>query len=273
MVDLNVGLAATLSAQPRKKEEALAAGWIAIYGSAAADTFPQAEASFREVLQHDPEQVSAMLGIAAHHIIAVGNLVVPGREPYLAEADDLLNRVLVRQPESSPAYYYRGLLQKLRGELQPALTSFERSLALNPSFAPAYGQIGQVLTSLGRPAEGLEQIRYAMRLSPQDPTMPSWDVFAGQAELELGHDAEGLEWLLRAVALSPNSRYGNGSLAAAYALVGDHANAELYAARFMALTKGVSDQRRLELFGAFLPPPAPHRISDGLRIALASSGG
>jgi DNA-binding winged helix-turn-helix (wHTH) protein/TolB-like protein len=273
MVDLNNRLVAARPPHERNIQEMVAAGWGALYGTTASNTFPQAEAAFREALKRDPDQISAMLGLAAHHIIAVGNLVVPEREPYLAQADELLDRILIREPGLSAPYYYRGLLQKLRGELQPALTSFERSVAIDPSFAPAYGQIGQVLTSLGRPAEGLEQIRYAMRLSPEDPTMPSWDIFAGQAELELGHDAEGLQWLLRAVALSPGSRYGIGSLAAAYALIGDHANAELYAAKFKALTKGVSNQRRLELFGAFLPPPSPHRNAEGLRLALGDSGG
>jgi len=273
MVNLKNGLVPTPAGQPLKNEELLALGWSALYGSASADTFRQAEASFREVLRRNPEQTSAMLGLAAHHIIAVGNLVVPEQEPFLGEAEDLLNRTLIREPELSPAYYYRGLMQKLRGELRPALTSFERSIDLNPSFTPAYGQVGQVLTSLGRAAEGLEQIRYAMRVSPQDPTMPSWDIFAGQAELELGHDAEGLEWLLRAIALSPNSRLGNGAVAAAYALVGDHANTRRYAEKFKTLTKGVSNRRRLDLFGVSLPPPSPHRNAEGLRIALGDSDG
>jgi DNA-binding SARP family transcriptional activator/TolB-like protein len=271
MINLNKERIETRSSQPRKMEEVLAAGWGALYASAAADTLPLAEASFREALQRDPEQLSAMLGLAAHHIIAVGNLAVPQREPYLGDAEQLIERILLRRPESSAAYYYRGLLQKLRNEPQPALASFERSVALNPSFAPAYGQIGQVLTSLGRAEEGLEQIRYAMRLSPQDPTMPSWDIFAGQAELELGHDEEALQWLLRAVALSPNNRLANGALAAAYALAGDRATAELYTTKFKALTRGVSDERRLQLFGAFLPLPAPHRTADGLRTALGNS--
>lgn len=264
---------ATRPPQPQTMDEIVAAGWAALYGSTAANsTLPQAEALFREALQHDPENVSAMLGLAAQHIIAVGNLVVPEPEPYLGDAAELIDRILVRNPESSAAHYYRGLLQKIRAELQPALASFTRSVALNPSFAPAYAQIGQVLTSLGRAEEGLDQIRYAMRLSPQDPTMPSWDIFAGQAELELGHDKEALEWLLRAVALSPNSRLANGSLAAAYALAGDRATAMLYTTKFKALTEGVSNERRLQMFGAFLPLPSPHRTAEGLRAALGDSG-
>jgi DNA-binding SARP family transcriptional activator/TolB-like protein len=271
MAYLNSGFIAKGPSQLRTTEEMLAAGWSAIYASAASSSLPQAEASFREVLQREPDRIPAMLGLAAHHIIAVGNLFVPEREPYLDQADDLLGRILLRSPDSSAAHYYRGLSQKLRGEMQLALTSFTRSAALNPSFAPAYGQIGQVLTSLGRALEGLDQIRYAMRLSPQDPTMPSWDAFAAEAELELEHDAEAIQWLLRAVALSPNSRYANGELAAAYALAGDRARAELYARKFKALTEGVSNDRRLELFGASLPPPSRHRTADGLRLALGDA--
>jgi TolB-like protein len=259
--------------QPRTTEEIVAAGWAAVYGSATANnTLLGAEALFREALQRDPKDFSATLGLAAQHIIAVGNLVVPDREPYLGEAAELLERILVRDPESSSAYYYRGLLQKIREELQPALASFTRCVTLNPSFAPGYGQIGQVLTSLGRAEEGLDQIRYAMRLNPQDPTIPSWDIFAGQAELELGHDKEALEWLLRAIALSPNSRLANGTLAAAYALAGDTAASMLYTTKFRTLTEGLSNERRLQLFGAFLPSPSPHRTADGLRAALGDSG-
>jgi DNA-binding SARP family transcriptional activator/TolB-like protein/Tfp pilus assembly protein PilF len=265
--------AATRPPQPPTIDEMVAAGWAALYGSAGANsTLLQAEALFRKALQRDPENPSAMLGLAAQHIIAVGNLVVPEPEPYLGDAAELIDRILVRNPESSAAHYHRGLLQKIRAELQPALASFERSVALNPSFAPGYAQIGQVLTSLGHPEEGLDQIRYAMRLSPEDPTMPSWDIFAGQAELELGHDKEALEWLLRAVALSPNSRFANGSLAAAYALAGDSATAMLYTTKFKALTEGVSNERRLQMFGAFLPLPSPHRTAEGLRAALGDSG-
>ena len=269
--DLNRERTEARSSQQRKMEEVLAAGWGALYASADADTLPLAEASFREALQRDPEQISAMLGLAAHHLIAVGNLAVPQREPYLGDAEKLIDRVLVRRRESSSAFYYRGLLQKLRGEPQSALASFTRSAALNPSFAPAYGQMGQVLTSLGRVEEGLDQIRYAMRLSPQDPSMPSWDVFAGQAELELGHDAEALEWLLHAVALSPNSRLAIGTLASAYALAGDQTNSELYTMKFKALTKGVSNEQRLQLFEATSWSPSPHRTTDGLRVALGNS--
>jgi DNA-binding SARP family transcriptional activator/TolB-like protein len=263
----------TRPSQPRTTEEIVAAGWAAVFGSSAANnTLLGAEALFREALQRDPKNFSAALGLAAQHIIAVGNLVVPEREPYLGEAAELLDQLLVRDPESSSAYYYRGLLQKIREELQPALASFTRCVTLNPSFAPGYGQIGQALTSLGRADEGLDQIRYAMRLNPQDPTMPSWDIFAGQAELELGHDKEALEWLLRAVALSPNSRMANGTLAAAYTLAGDTASAMLYTTKFKALTEGLSNERRLQMFGAFLPSPSPHRTADGLRTALGDSG-
>lgn len=271
-INLNKQRTATRPPQPQTTDELVAAGWSALYGSSAANsTLPPAEKLFREALRRDPERLSAMIGLAAQHIIAVGNLMVAEREPYLGEAAELLDRVLVRNPESSAAYYYRGLLQKLLQELQPALASFTRSIALNPSFAPAYGQIGQVLTSLGRAEEGLDQIRYAMRLNPQDPTMPSWDIFAAQAELELGHDKDALEWLLRAIALSPNSRMGNGTLAAFYALAGDRASAKLYAAKFKTLTEGLSDQQRLQMFGAFLPQPSAHRTADGLRTALESS--
>jgi tetratricopeptide (TPR) repeat protein len=260
------------SAPERSRGDQLVAdGWRDIFTSATADTLSRAEARFREALRQDPNRPNAMLGLAAQHIIAVGNLAVSQPDPYLADADQLIDRLLTRLPNWSPAYYYRGLSLKLRGELRPALAAFEHSAALNPSFAPAYAQIGQVLTSLGNIEEGLGQIRYAISLSQDDPTLANWSIFAAWAELERRNDDAAFALLFRAIALSPDSRLGHGSLAAAYALAGDRLNAEHHARKFKALTEGVSDRRRLELFGAFLPPPSPHRVAEGLRAALEGS--
>jgi DNA-binding SARP family transcriptional activator/TolB-like protein/Tfp pilus assembly protein PilF len=252
--------------------ELVSAGWAAMFGNASDYAMAQAEKAFREALRRDPERLRAMLGLAGHHIEMVGNMRTPEREPYLSEAEELLEAILKRNPQAAAPYFYLGILHKLRGELAPALDSFEHSTTLNPSFAPGYAHKGAVLTRLGRMDEALEQIRYAMRLSPKDPKMRMWVLFAGWAELERGHDEAAFEWLFRALALNPESAQANASLAAAYALTGDGDNAAKYAAKFRQLTPGFSDQQRLEGFGARSKNPAtPHRLLDGCRLALAAS--
>jgi tetratricopeptide (TPR) repeat protein len=252
--------------------ELVSAGWAAMFGDASDYAMAQAEKAFRGALQRDPQRLRAMLGLAAHHLEMVGNLRTPEREPYLSEAEQLLDQVLKRNPQASPPYFYLGILHKLRGELEPALDSFEHSTTLNASFAPGYAHMGNVLIRLGRMDEGLDRIRYAMRLSPKDPKMRMWVLFAGWAELERAHDEAAFDWLFRALALSPESAHVNGSLAAAYALAGDQANAAKYAAKYRQLTPDFSDRQRLEGFGEGARKPAlPHRLLDGARLALAST--
>ena len=76
---------------------------------------------------------------------------------------------------------------RLRREWANVPPLLERELAINPSHAVSYAALGHALIRLGRPAEGLEHVRYAMRLSPKDPALHYWLSFAGAAELELKH--------------------------------------------------------------------------------------
>jgi len=248
----------------------VATGRNAMAASSLQDSLPEAEAAFRAALEQDPELIGAMVGLAAHHVVAVGNLVeLPG--PKLDEAEDLLARVLRKRPEWQPANFYRGILYNLRGELEAALESFARSVTTNPSFAPGYGQMGRMLTRLGRIEEGLEQIAYAMRLSPKDPDFVIWALFAGWAELERGQDAAALEWLTRAAGLNPKLALVHASLAAVHALTGDRANAERHAEKLRELTPAFTDEQRVAQMGGSLQRPAPHRLVDGVRLALAGS--
>ena len=160
------------------------------------------------------------------------------------------------------------MLQNLRAELRPALHSFEHGVALNPSFAPGYAQIGNMLIQLGRFDEALDKIQYAIRLSPKDPALWFWARCAGWAELERGHDDAAFEWLFRAAALGRKSPLVHVTLAAAYALAGDRSDAERYALRYSELTPSLSNEQRLAYFSD--ASQRPRRLAAGARLALAS---
>jgi len=267
----NRGRIASIQSDRPEISNLLATGWAAIFGSSTADTLPIAEAAFSEALRRDPDLPSALVGLAAHHVTMVGNLFTVDRGHYLDEAEQLLDHALRQVPEKSPAYFYLGILHRLRAELEPALEAFAHSTDLSPSFAPGYAHKGSVLTRLGLMNEALDQIYYAMRISPKDPNFPVWAQFAGTAELERGRDAAALEWYLRALAVSPRNRVVHALLAGAYALTGDTAKAAEYTAKFRQLTASFSDAQRLDMLGAsWKRPEEPHRLLDGYRLALAT---
>src|SRR5215471_10866649 len=108
---------------------------------------------------------------------------------------------------------------------------------------PAQGQIGNLLTRIGQPQKGLEQILQTIRVAtPNDPTTGYWYLFAADAELELGHDRAALDWALRANAFMPGSALVQAWLASISATAGDKSNA---AKSVAALTKMAPDRTRL----------------------------
>jgi len=250
-------------------EELLAKGWSIVFRNHTAGNAKGADRLFQQTLERQPDNVSAMIGLAAYHIATVTNLEVVTREPSLGIAQALLERVIAKRPHVSTAHHFHGLLLRLRGELQPALEAFTRAIELNPSLATAYAGAGHVLSRLGRPQEALEQIRYAMRLSPKDPQLGVWSVYAGLSELGLGREDAALEWLARAAALSPRTPFVYAALASAHALKGDPVAAARHVAELKRLAPLFDEAALLEWFvGPGGEQGHASRFIEGLRLAL-----
>ena len=99
--------------------------------------------------------------------------------------------------------------------------SYRRALEINPSFASAYAHIGHTLIQLGQSGEGIEQIRYALRLSPRDAARSHWFRFLGEGEAEAGHLRSAVEILGRSYMLNPKQPLTLRAFAAVHALLGN----------------------------------------------------
>jgi DNA-binding SARP family transcriptional activator/TolB-like protein len=256
--------------------ELVARGYLALHRGAIRENLTTAMTSFDEALRRDPHYQPALLAVARVHIIAAANFIDLDFSPDLGKAEQLVNEALAKSPNSISALYSLALLQKYRRQYHAAIRSLQRCLELNPSFLPAQGQIGNLLTRIGQPQKGLEQILQTIRVAtPNDPTTGYWYLFAAEAELELGHDRAALDWALRANAFMPGSPLVQAWLASIYTTIGDKSNAAKYVA---ALTKMAPDRTRLfmnrpmEGTNNVIGRRGP-RILDGLRLALGSSLG
>jgi DNA-binding SARP family transcriptional activator/TolB-like protein len=255
--------------------ELVGRGYLALHRGSTRENLSDAMTSFDEALRRDPHYQPALLAVARVHIIAAMNFVDLDFSPDLGKAEQLLNASLAKSPNSISALYSLALLQKYRRQYQASMRSLQRCLELNPSFLPAQGQIANILTRIGQPQKGLEQILRTIRVAtPNDPTIGIWYLFAAEAELELGHDRAALDWALRANAVMPGSALVQAWLASIYTAIGDKSNAAKYVA---ALTKIAPDRTRL-----FMNRPIENtnvtgrrgpRIFDGLRLALGASLG
>ena len=256
--------------------ELVARGYLALRRGTIRENLTDAMTSFDEALRRDPHYQPALLAVARVHIIAAANFIDLDFSPDLGKAEQLVNEALAKSPNSISALYSLALLQKYRRQYHAAIRSLQRCLELNPSFLPAQGQIGNLLTRIGQPQKGLEQILQTIRVAtPNDPTTGDWYLFAAEAELELGHDRAALDWALRANAFMPGSPLVQAWLASIYTTIGDKPNAAKYVA---ALTKMAPDRTRLfmnrpmEGTNNVIGRRGP-RILDGLRLALGSSLG
>ena len=159
----------------------------------------------------------ALVGIASELTMGSLNYLLD-REPSLARAEELLHKALRINPRSVSANYWMGMVEKAHGRYESAVKSFQHAIAIGPSFAPAYAQTGIALTLLGRSDDAMPYIEYAMRLSPKDPIMRFWAMFAGATELERGNDKAALQWFEKSAAFTPQSPSLQMYFAGAYAL-------------------------------------------------------
>jgi DNA-binding SARP family transcriptional activator/TolB-like protein len=275
MVSIEINRLATLRTRDKVRaelttRELVARGYWALQRGNTQENLAAALSWFNEALQREPHNEAALLAVARVQVSGTMNFIDFGPPPDLAATERVLNEALRKYPNSISALYSLALLHKHRRDYEASLRLLQRCLEINPSFLSAQGQMGDVLTRLGQPERGLEQILQTIHAAtPNDPGLGYWYLFAAEAELELGHDQEALAWALRADTFMPGSPLVEVWLASIYATVGDKPNAAKYVA---ALTKAAPERMR-----AFLerqpgvPDPNWHglKIFKGLRLALS----
>ena len=124
---------------------------------------------------------------------------------------------------------------------------------------------------MARATEGLEHIRYAMRLSPKDPAFAIWLEFAGSAQLELGQYREASDDFRRSIALTPDYPRPWAGLVAAQALAGEIDAARLSVDRLGKLAPNLTARQLFQRFGR-LNSHSPW-LQQGLWRVLAEAAG
>jgi TolB-like protein/Tfp pilus assembly protein PilF len=227
-----------------------------------------AERYFTQALERDPSARRAIVGLAAHYIQVVTYGLAPDPSAYLTKAETMLKGQIERWPRIPGAHYYLGAIHRTRGEWEDAVKMLERELALNPSHAPSYAAIGYALVRLGRADEGLEHVRYAMRLSPKDHLTAYWLSFAGAAELEVGRTDKAIEHLTNSRSRNPSYGLTLQTLAAAYAVSGDLAQARSVLKDLHKLGPQFSRERLIARYGDPSTTDRPSNLRRGLQLAL-----
>jgi tetratricopeptide (TPR) repeat protein len=123
-------------------------------------------------LQVDSRNVPALSVMASKYVEPVINAQSLNPQAAIRQADELATQALATDPGSYEAHLVKAYILTAQNRTEEGIVEAERSLALNPSFIPAYVALAEASNFAGRPDRALEFANTAIRLSPRDPLLP-----------------------------------------------------------------------------------------------------
>jgi tetratricopeptide (TPR) repeat protein len=155
-----------------------------------AGRLPEAEALYRQVLQVQPDQPTALhyLGVIAHQIGKHEAAV-----QYIAQALQL-------NPHDVDGHNNIGEAYRALGRVEEAMAHYRQALALQPSLAEAHNNLGNLLRDQGKLEEAVASYRQALALKPW---YAEGHVNLGMAFQEQGKLDEAIGLYRHALALKP----------------------------------------------------------------------
>jgi TolB-like protein len=234
----------------------------------------QARNFFDRALELDPDNVEALVGIAAVDTAIAGNFLADDARERFAAAETALVRALSLAPRHALAHMFLGCVKFCSNRAAQGIAECEHALALNPNLAEAHAFIGIAKIFVDRAAETETHIHEALRLSPRDEGAARWMNWAGLAKLHLGSDAEAAEWQYRCLKANPNFPIAQFQLAAALALLGELDEARTAGKAGLALDPTFTI-RRFKAYpyeGDAAFRAASRRIIQGMRLAGVPEG-
>ncbi|MHA1530305.1 MAG: adenylate/guanylate cyclase domain-containing protein [Alphaproteobacteria bacterium] len=152
------------------------------------------------------------------------------RDATLEEIGAELEQALALDDNDADVHRVLAALCIARNDLTKSRYHQERALALNPNYDLVVVQMGELLTWLGNPEEGIEWIRKAMRLNPHHPER-FWS-HLGKAHFTARQYAEAIEAFMH---LSSTDHIHHAFLAASYGWLGDSTAASAHISRIQVL--------------------------------------
>jgi TolB-like protein len=224
---------------------------------------------FERSLALDPNNIDAMVFVAAVHIVIGAGFQADDRAAHLAVAETTLTKALSHAPNHAFAHLALGVVQSSTNRVAQGVAEYKRALALDRNLADAHALIGEARTYMGRAVETEAHINEAFRLSPRDILAFNWLQLIGYAKLQLNADAEAVSYFRRSIEANRNYPVTHFVLAAALALLGSQDEARAAAKAGLALDQSFTIRRYRN--GAPSDNPtylaSQERVYQGMRLA------
>ena len=248
-------------------------GWARYYRSSSKVDRLEAQRSFEEALEMDPESVNARVGVAR---ILVGNMIDGWSSSFQhdeARAEQLLLEAVERDANSSMARATMGYLREIQNRLPESRLEFETAIALDRNNANTIAHLGITLMLMGRPEAAIPQIENAIRLSPREPGIAGCYWALGTCHLLLGHVDQAVDLFRQSRVANPQRYFIHLYLAGALGFRGDLDEARSALAEAMELKPEVSSLARWRAYSPGITNPQHWALCEKtLNVGLRSIG-
>jgi TolB-like protein len=154
-------------------------------------TFHEAADLLRQAITRDPELAFAHAYLAL--TLALGHLIgLVTDESTLAEASAAAEKAIALDAQDSDVLGYAGCAFADMGEYPRGIGLMRRAVELDPSNAQAHAALGAALLRTGD-LQGIEEMRYGMRISPRDTRLAAWGGLFAALLLGNGRTTEAIE--------------------------------------------------------------------------------
>ena len=246
---------------------------------ASRETMIAARPLFQSALDHDPDNVDALAGLATTYVYEVLNSYYEsGREERLRAASALIQRALAIEPRHIVALKIHAALFRAEGLFNDAIAASQVVIAQNPGEPWAYKEVGLSELYLGWFHEALDWFEKADQIGPRDPSRWIWLGAMGRTQFFLGRDEEAIRLLKLSADANPNDARAYALLAAIYASSGRNDEAASALASCLRLRPEMTINRLFADWSVPLQATSAayrrqhERFREGLRIAGMPDG-
>jgi Tetratricopeptide repeat len=154
------GAVANVPVTPRGK-----ADWDRAVGFMRSGNNTEAELEFKQVALQFPQLSAPYVNLG----------ILYRKAGQLEQSEDALKTAVERNDSSAVAWTELGATQRLRGEFPNAAASYEKAIASDPNFAPAYRNLGVVSDLyLGDPERALTAFERYKELTGEEKPVSGW---------------------------------------------------------------------------------------------------
>lgn len=175
---------------------------------------------YERALALDPQSEPAMLGLSFALNQRVNALWSDDPADDAARAERLADSALALRPNDTQAHMAKAAVFFAKRQWKAAISQAEAALADDPNNAAAHNAASFWKVFLGDSEDGFAGVEAALRLSPRDPDVSSWQFSMCHLHTHLAQWELAIEWCGKSIATGESSMFPYVDLAAAEAWAG-----------------------------------------------------